>query len=90
MLSLPNIQVLIDENKLDEAREALSSILSTSPHNDEAWLKMGLLEMRFQNYGEAVSCFKKALAINPRSEAATPLELAQDILEFFNPDLLNP
>ena len=50
----------------------------------------GRLYWRMQNYSAAVTDFETALAINPECDAKHALELARDVFDYFNPDLLNP
>lgn len=70
---------------------SLDSLLSgNSDQEEDALVVRGKLHWRLQNYGAAVSDFERALSINPASEAGPALELARDIFDFYNPDLLNP
>lgn len=93
MNSLPNIQQLIEQNRLEEALQSLTVAIESDalPENAEQLLvTRGKLRWRMQNYSGAVCDFEKALSMNPESEAGPALELARDIFDFYNPDLLNP
>lgn len=90
MLSLPNIQQLIDENRFDEAKTELDMFLTEQPSDDEAYFMRGKLKWREQNYSGAVTDFEHAVAINPDNGAQHALELARDVFDYYNPDLLNP
>lgn len=90
MLSLPNIQQLIDENRFDEAMSHINLFIKESDADDEAFFIRGKLSWRLQNYSAAVTDFETAVAINPESGAQHALELARSVFDFYNPDLLNP
>lgn len=90
MPSLPNMQRLIDENRLSEAVDALNSFISENPQSDEAYFLRGRAFWRLQNHGKAVSDYERAVAINPDSPARHALDIARDVFDFYNPDLLNP
>lgn len=90
MTSLPNIQQLIDENRFDEAVVAIDLYLQENTRDDEAYFVRGKLSWRLQNYSAAVTDFETAVSINPDSGARHALELARDVFDYYNPDLLNP
>lgn len=90
MLSLPNIQQLIDENRFDEAVSQINNFINGNSRDDEAYFMRGKLLWRLQNYSGAVTDFETAVALNPESGALHALELARDVFDYYNPDLLNP
>lgn len=90
MLSLQNIKRLIDNNSLDAAMRSLNEYVAAEPSDDEAFFVRGKLKWRLQDYAAAVTDFEQAVALNPESRARHALELARDVFDFYNPDLLNP
>lgn len=90
MISLPNIQHLIDQNRFDDALQHLSCYLNENTSDDEAYFMRGKLMWRVQKYPDAVTDFEHAVSLNPQSDARHALELARDVFDFYNPDLLNP
>lgn len=90
MTSLPNIQQLIDENRFAEATSQINLYLLENSGDDEAYFVRGKLSWRMQNYASAVTDFETAVSINPDSGARHALELARDVFDYYNPDLLNP
>lgn len=90
MLSLPNIQQLIDENRFDEAMSQINIFINQNDGDDEAYFIRGKLSWRLQNYSAAVTDFETAVSLNSDSGAQHALELARDVFDYYNPDLLNP
>ena len=90
MISLPNIQQLIDENRFDDALSQINSYLLENMGDDEAYFLRGKLSWRLQKYSAAVTDFETAVSINADSGARHALELARDVFDYYNPDLLNP
>ena len=90
MTSLPNIQQLIDENRFAEATAEINLYITENTRDDEAFFLRGKLSWRQQNYAAAVTDFETAVSLNPESGARHALELARDVFDFYNPDLLNP
>ena len=58
--------------------------------DDEAYFLLGNIHWKHGRQGEAMSCFLKAVAINPDSPAKVALEHAREVSDFFNPDIYNP
>ena len=81
------IRRLLDQDRADEAIGLLESF--EGPLDDElyyllgnAWRKKGNWQMAMNNYLEAVHR-------NPESPAAQALEMANEILAFYNKDMYN-
>lgn len=86
---LKNIEFLL---KNDRAVEAKQLFLQLETDNSvEYFLIRGKIEQKFQNWGDAINAFNKVLEIDPEnSEAQNNLQLIQNILNFWNPDMFNP
>lgn len=80
----------IDSGDTSKAIDLLNNHLVSSPGDDEAWYTLGRLYWKAGQQGAAVTAYRHAVDINPKSPARHALELANDVLDFFNPDLLNP
>ena len=84
------IQDLLDAHKADEAIDLLDAYRSGGGMMDDtlyyllgnAWRKKGNWQMAINNYLEA-------LHLNPDSPARQALEIANDILDFYNKDMYN-
>ena len=84
------IKALLAENKADEAIGILEQYRGEGGAMDDelfyllgnAWRKMGNWQMAMNGYLEAVH-------LNPGSPAAQALEIANEILDFYNKDMYN-
>lgn len=90
MSKISEIKDLISKNNTGKAAILADELLSEEPENSEAWYLRGKLWWRSGERGRAMSCYTRAVSIDPNSPAATALEQANAIADFFNPDLLNP
>lgn len=73
-----------------EAITALSDYIARHPDSDAAYTMRGMRFWALQRRSEAIGDYLAALRINPGSNARIALEQARMILDFYNPDLLNP
>ncbi|WP_163711489.1 tetratricopeptide repeat protein [Mangrovibacterium lignilyticum] len=88
---IEQISQLIDENRLDEASGLIDEGLQKNSKLAELYFLRGQIQMKKEAWGSAINCFRKALEIDPVFPGAqNRIEMAQSILGFFNPDLLNP
>ncbi len=84
------IRALLDAHKADEAIALVEAFRAEGGVLDDtlfyllgnAWRKKGNWKMAMDNYLEAV-------ALNPDSPAAQALDIANEILDFYNKDMYN-
>ena len=84
------IQALLDSDKADEAISLLDSWQKGGGSMDDtlfyllgnAWRKKGNWQMAMNNYLEAIH-------LNPESPAQQALDIANEILDFYNKDMYN-
>lgn len=84
------IQTLLDSDKADEAIVLLDSWQKGGGAMDDtlfyllgnAWRKKGNWQMAMNNYLEAIH-------LNPESPAQQALDIANEILDFYNKDMYN-
>ena len=84
------VRTLLEQNKADEAISVLENYRSGGGQMDDvlfyllgnAWRKKGNWQMAMNNYLEAVH-------LNPGSPAKQALDIANEILDFYNKDMYN-
>ena len=74
----------------DKRLLTLDEALRLTPDDAALLVERGKLLWRMNRRGEAISDYEKAAAIDPDGPARLLLEHTNDIMDFFNPDLLNP
>ena len=70
---------LEQQGRMAEAEAAWHSVLKAHPADAEAFAHLGLLEARQEHYKEAITFYRKALALNPRMPG---LQLNLGLAEF--------
>lgn len=83
----------LDEIKklpVEEAISALDGYISQNPGDDEAFVVRGMKHWAMGHRSQAINDYLAAIRLNPASRAVEALRNANDILDFYNPDLLNP
>lgn len=73
-----------------EAISSLDQIISSNPGDDEAITLRGMKYWALNQRDKAINDFLAAIKINPEGKGKTALEYVNSILDYFNPDLLNP
>ncbi len=86
---LKRVEELINEEKALEARKIFNDI---KPEESATYYFVkGVLEQKFQNWGDAINAFSKVVEMDPENiEAKNNLHLIQNILNFWNPGMFNP
>ena len=88
---IPNdIFSLLRDDKSQEALAQVEEHISANPRDDNAYYVLGRIYWQLGNHAMAVNNYRMAIDINPQSPARYALEIAGDVFDFFNPDLLNP
>ncbi len=90
MITEQDYSQFISERRFEEAKRVLDRMIAESPADDKLYFERGKLLWRTGNRSAATSDFSKAVDLNPQSPAATALEQATEVADFFNPDLYNP
>lgn len=81
------VQGLIEKQEIDKALEFVTNL----PDNEaETWYLKGKVFSRKGDMKGALSCFNKAVAIDPKhEEAAVMIEISTRIYSFKDPNLFN-
>lgn len=83
-------EALFADNKLDEIIVMLDEYIGEHPDDSRALYLRGKARWRKGERSRATSDYMKSAAIEPDGPARHALDMARDIEDFFNPDLLNP
>jgi cytochrome c-type biogenesis protein CcmH/NrfG len=90
MNEISEIEKMIAQGHLNEARDLLDELLKNEPQNSRGWFLLGGIYRRHQMWGDAINAYNKAKLIDPAGPAAAAVESIYDILRFVNADLMNP
>lgn len=90
MIEPQKIEALFSENKIEEAIRQLDICIESQPGNSQWHFLRGKAYWRMGQKGKAISDYEQAVALDPDSPARLALEMARDVMNFFNPDLYNP
>lgn len=83
------VERLLSENNPDDALKVLDKAVEVS--NDAVlFYERGRLLWKLGRKTDAMSDYSKAVSIDPKSPAAVALQMARDVMDFYNHDLYNP
>ena len=86
---LNRVEELICEEKALEAHRIFKDI--KPEETVKYYFVKGVLEQKFQNWGQAINAFSKVVEMEPDNvEAQNNLHVIQNILNFWNPEMFNP
>ena len=84
------IQALLDGNRADDAIALLEQFRSEGGVMDDTlFYLLGNAHRKKGNWQMAINNYLEAIHLNPESPATRALEIANDILEFYNKDMYN-
>ena len=86
MTEAQNIETLTAGKSPAEALAAIDNALKNAP----LLIAKGKLLWRLDRRGEAMSAYEQAARLDPDGPAGLLIEHSNSIMDFFNPDLLNP
>lgn len=87
---MEEINKLIEDGRLAEAESRLTEMVEANPGDAEARYRRGRLRWQLGDRAGAISDYEHAAAADPASPAVAALQMTRQIMDFFNPDLLNP
>ena len=90
MESLQDINNLLKSKRLDEALEAANRAIAANPDDALLLYTRGKVLWCMGRQSDAVTDYTASTLIDPDGPASIALEHAQEVLHYFNPDLLNP
>ena len=83
------IESLLAQGKSSAARTEIERLLASDGDNAHLLFLHGKSFMKESRWGEAISCFLKAEAIEPGGPTREAREMLCDILDFYNKDMYN-
>jgi len=90
-MDITELKQLVDQNELSRSLEILNERILSDPNDAPALQLRGRIHYKMQNWGEAMNDFSSVLELEPDNpEAKSGLEMAQNILGYFTPDMFNP
>lgn len=101
MVTLQSIKQIIAENSAAEALEKVQPIIDELKMRENfnssgdallavALAEKGKLMWKLGDKAEAISCYEASAQEDPTGPGALLLEHSNGIMDYFNPDLLNP
>ena len=70
--------------------DRLTAVIATNPDDATAHFERGSLLWKLDRRGAAISDFNTAAHLDPSGPGTAAADQAMAIMNFFNPDLLNP
>ncbi len=90
MDTLQHINALLHKNSIDEALRLAEENVAANPSDAMALYIRGKVRWRKGLKGEAMSDYTAASLLDPDGPAKVALEQAQEVIHYYNPDLMNP
>lgn len=82
---------LFEQNELSKSLEILNKHILANSTDIQALQLRGRIHYKMQKWGEAMNDFSSVLELEPDNpEAKSGLQMAQNILGYFTPDMFNP
>lgn len=82
---------LYESGQLEKAEELINEVLQIHPDDADLHFWRGKIYYRRQEWGKAINQFQRVLDINPSYPGAKEqIQMANDILGYFMPDMFNP
>ena len=88
MIGLDEIEVVLQEGRIDEAIALLDEYISSAVvPSDRAYYLLGNAYRKLGDWQGAINNYLEAMDINPDSPAGNAYKIANDILDFYNKDM---
>jgi len=90
-IDITELKQLVEQNELPKSLEILNEQIRINSFDVHALLLRGRVHYKMQKWGEAMNDYSFVLELEPDNpEAKSGLEMAQNILGYFTPDMFNP
>lgn len=85
-----DIRRLVADGHYDEALSRLDKAIEQDANDAALWYERGRIYWCLGKKANAISDYEEAVYLDPASPAHHALEFARGVMDFYNPDLLNP
>jgi len=90
-MDITELKQLVEQNELSRSLEILNEQIRINSFDVQALQLRGRIHYKMQNWGMAMNDFSSVLELDPdNTEAKSGLQMAQNILGYFTPDMFNP
>lgn len=90
-MDITELKQLVEQNELSKSLEILNEQIRINSSDVETLLLRGRIHYKMQNWGDAMNDYSSVLELDPDNpKAKSGLEMAQNILGYFTPDMFNP
>lgn len=90
-MDISEAKKLFEQNELNKAIEILNELISVNSSETQALLLRARIYYMRQQWGDAINDYCSVLEIEPENqEAKSGIEMAENILGYFTPDMFNP
>ena len=90
-MDISKAKQLFEKNELMLSKDILNKLIIKDPGDIDSHLLRGRINIKIQNWGDAMNDFAAVLEFDPdNSDAKTGLEMVKNILGYFTPDMFNP
>jgi uncharacterized protein HemY len=90
-MDITEAKKLVEQNELNGAIEMLNELISVNSFETQALLLRARIYYKIQQWGNAMNDYGSVLEIEPENqEAKSGIEMTENILGYFTPDMFNP
>jgi len=90
-MDITDAKLLLEQNELDKAIQILNELILTNGSDIQALNLRGRIHYKMQMWGNAMNDYAAVIEIDPgNAEARSGLIMAENILDYFTPDMFNP
>ncbi len=91
MMDITEAKQLFEKNELNKAIEMLTEMILVNSSDVHSLLLRARIYYKIQKWGDAMNDYCSVLEVDPNNqEAKSGIEMAQNILGYFTPDMFNP
>jgi cytochrome c-type biogenesis protein CcmH/NrfG len=90
-MDISELKQMVEQNELSKSLKILNDLIFVNSADIQVLLLRGRIYYKMQKWGDAMNDYSSVLELDPENqEAKSGLEMAQNILGYFTPDMFNP